>query len=128
MSLRVILIVSGVVGVLFGLFFLFGADAAIGPYGLGDPTLPARLFARATGAGLVTIGLINLLAAADRGSPALRAVVIGNILIHVLSLGVDFSETYARAGGVWIGVAVHVLFIAAFVWSLANWRRLTGSA
>jgi hypothetical protein len=124
MSLRIILIASGVVGILFGLFFLFGAESAIASYNLGDSTLPARLFARATGAALISFGVINILASSDTGSSALRAVVIGNIVVHLMSLGVDFSESYARNGGVWVGLAVHIIFIVAFGWALLNWGKM----
>lgn len=125
MSLRIVLIAAGVVAILFGLFFLFGAETAIASYNLGDSTLPARLFARATGAGLVAFGAVNLLAAADTGSPALRAVVVGNLLIHLLSLWVDFSESYARNAGIWVALAVHIVFILAFGYALMNWRQMT---
>ncbi len=125
MTLRLILIVSGAVAILFGLFFLLGAESAIQSYNLGGSTLPARLFARATGASLVTLGVIDILASSDRGSPALRAIVIGNLLVHVLSLGVDFSESYARSASIWVSFVVHVLFIIAFGYALVNWRSLT---
>ena len=128
MNLRIILIVSGVVGILFGLFFLFGAESAIQSYNLGDSTLPARLFARAMGGSLVTLGIINLLASSDTGSSALRAIFVGNLLIHLISLGVDFSENYARNGGIWVSLVIHVAFIAAFGWALLNWTRLTTKA
>jgi hypothetical protein len=129
MSLRVILIVSGAIGILFGLFFLVGAESAIQSYGLGDSTLPARLFARATGASIVSIGLINILASPDKsGSIALRAIAIGNIVIHVISLGVDFSEGYERNAGVWVGLIVHVVIIAAFAYALMNWQKVATAA
>ena len=125
MSLRIILIASGIVGILFGLFFLLGSESAIQSYNLGDSTLPARLFARATGGLILSVGIINLLAYRDSGSSGLRAIIIGNILIHILSIGVDFSESYTRDVGVWIGLGVHVVFIVAFGWALLNWSRVT---
>ena len=128
MSLRVILIAAGIVAILFGLFLLFGAEAAIQQYNLGDSTLPARLFGRATGALLVSLGIINILASGDSGSPALRAVVIGNIVVHAFSLGADFSESYARNAGVWISLIIHVAFIVTFGWALLNWSKMTKTA
>jgi hypothetical protein len=127
MALRVILIAAGIVGLLFGGFFLFGAEAAIGSYELGESTLPARLFARATGAGIFALSIVNLLSVGDRGSRALRAVVIGNIAIHAVSIWVDFSESYARNPGVWVGLLVHVVFIVAFGYALLDWSRVTRS-
>lgn len=125
MIVRVVLAVSGVVGLLFGAFFIFGADAAISSYNLGEPTLPATLFARATGISIAAVGFINLLSLADRGSPALYAVVTGNLLIHALSIAVDFSADYERNAGVWIGLAIHVVFIVAFGYVMLNWKKLT---
>jgi hypothetical protein len=123
---RVVFIAAGVVGLLFGLFFLLGAAQAIQSYDLGAPTVPALLFARSTGAALISLGVINLLASFDRGSTALRALAIGNVLIHILSIGVDFSQPYARNAGVWVSVAIHVVFIAAFGYCLVHWREMTG--
>ena len=129
MILRVILIAAGVVGMLFGLLFLFGAESAIQSFNLGDAsTVPERLFARSLGAAIISVSLINLLASSDRGSSALRAIVIGNIAIHVLSFIVDFSESYARNGGVYVGLAVHVIFVGAFGWVLLNWSKVTAKA
>jgi hypothetical protein len=122
----VVFLAAGVAGLLFGLFFLLGPTQAIESYNLGAPTLPALLFARSTGAALVSLGLINLLAAFDRGSPALRALALGNFVIHVLSIFVDFSENYPKNAGVWIGLAVHIIFIAAFGYCLVHWREMTG--
>jgi hypothetical protein len=125
MSLRIILIASGVIGILFGVLLFFGTESAIQSYNLGDSTLAARLFARGAGAAIFSIAVINLLASSDRGSPALRAIVIGNILIHVLSFATDFSESYARNASVYVSFAIHVIFIVAFGWVLLNWRQLT---
>ena len=124
-AVRFTLIASGVVGILFGLLFLLGADTAIQGFNLGAPTIPAVIFARSEGASLISIGIINLLASNDRGSAALRALLVGNILIHVLSVAVDFSATYERNGGVYFGLVVHIIFIIAFAYLLINWRRLT---
>jgi hypothetical protein len=122
---RVTFLAAGAISLLFGLFFLLGAGNAIESYNLGAPTIPALLFARATGATLVGIGIANLLAAADPGSPALKALAIANLAIHLLSLWVDFSETYEHSAGIWVGLAVHVIFIAAFGYLLVQWGSLT---
>jgi hypothetical protein len=126
--IRWVFLAGGVVGILFGLFFLLGAGQAITSYELGAPTVPALLFARSTGAAILSLSVANLIAASDRGSRALLALAIGNVLIHVLSIGVDFSQPYARNAGVWIGLAVHVIFIAAFGYCLIHWRRMTTAA
>jgi len=128
MAMRVILIVSGVVAILVGLLFIFGADSAIQSYNLGESTLVTRLFVRAAGAGILSFGILNLLCVGDIGSRALRAVVVGNLVIHVLSIGVEFSESYVRNTGVWIGLVVHVAFIIAFGYLLLNWKSVPKAA
>jgi hypothetical protein len=121
MSLDLVLLVAAIVSALFGIFFLFGADAAIRSFGLGDSSLPARLLARAVGSNLIAVAVINFLSRGDIGSTALRAVVIGNIVIHVIGLGADFSERYPRNAGIWVSVAIHVAFILAFGYFLLDW-------
>jgi len=124
--IRVVFLAAGVVGLLFGLFFLLGPDQAIASYNLGAATLPALLFARSTGAALVGLGVINLLASLDRGSLALRALALGNLVIHVLSIFVDFSENYPKNAGIWVALAIHIIFIVAFGYCLVHWREMTG--
>lgn len=122
--IRVTFLAAGLVALLFGLFFLLGADQAVGSFGVGAPTVPALLFARSTGALLTSLGIVNLIAAFDRGSWAQFGLVIGNIVVHVLSIFADFSESYPRTASVWIGLAVHVIFIAAFGYCLVHWRQM----
>ena len=94
-------------------------------FDLGEPNMLVRLFARATGAAILAIGTINLLSVGDPGSRALRAVMVGNIVVHAASLVADFSESYARNAALWGIVALHVIIIAAFGYCLAQWRSLT---
>ena len=125
--IRAVFLASGVIGLLFGLFFLFVPEQAIQSYNLGALTVPALLFARSTGAALVSLGVINLLASFDRsGSVALRALALGNLLIHLISISVDFSESYPKTAGTWIGLAVHIIFIGGFGYCLVHWREITG--
>ena len=128
MIVRVTFLAAGIVALLFGLFFLLAAGQAIQAYNLGAPAVPATLFARSTGAALVSLGLIDVIASADRGSRALWALAVGNVVIHVLSIGVDFSAPYAKNAGVWIGLVVHIVFIAAFSYCLVHWREMTSRA
>lgn len=121
MTLQIVLIASGVVALLFGLFFLFAADAAIRSFELGNSDVASRLFARAAGNGLVAIAVVNLLASGDGGSSALYAIVIGNILVHILGIAIDFTERFPKRGGWWVGFAVHVVFILAFGYYAIWW-------
>ena len=124
MSLRVVLIASGIIGLIFGLYFLFAADAAIANFQLGASDVPSRLFARAEGAAIISYAIANILASGDRGSTALRGLVVGNLLVHIFGILIDFTETFPKTGGWWVGLVVHVIFIIAFGYYLLNWQKV----
>ena len=126
--IRATLLVSGVIGILFGLFFLLAAGQAVASFELGAPTIPALLFARSSGAAILSLSVVNILAVFHPLSRTTRAIVIGNVVIHVLSIATDFSENYPKNAGVWIGFAVHVILIVAFGYCLIHWKRMTTPA
>ena len=45
---------------------------------------------------------------------AVAGILAGNLFIHVMGIVIDFTETFPKAGGWWVGLVVHVVFIAAF--------------
>lgn len=117
-ALRIAFLVHGAVAALFGLFFVLAAGMAIGSFDLGEPTLPALLFARSAGIALLGLALINLMSPGDIAAPAVCGVAIANILVHLGSIAVDFSESYARNPGVWVGLSIHLIFAALFAYFL----------
>jgi hypothetical protein len=124
MATRVILIVTGIVAILVGLNYLFAAETAVLSFDVGDATLAARIFVRATGAAVLAIGVINVLSVGDPGSRALRAVMIGNVVVHAASLYGDYvAETFSRNAVLYVTSIVHVAFIVAFGYLLATWRK-----
>src|SRR5689334_5353807 len=83
----------------------------------------ALLFAPAHGATLVGLGVVNWLARnADRRG--VRAVLIGNLVVQLLSLGV-VARTMALGAGraVAPGVVIHVTLAAWFIAVLARMQR-----
>jgi hypothetical protein len=123
MSVRIVLIAAGVVGLLFGLMFLLAPDMAIQSFQLGTADVASRLFAR-SGAALVSVAVMNFLASRDSGgSWALRGVLVVNLLLHVFGIGIDFTEAFPKTGGWLVGAVIHVIFIAAFGWYLTKWRE-----
>ncbi|HZP19384.1 MAG TPA: hypothetical protein VFB16_04185 [Bauldia sp.] len=121
MSLQIVLIASGAIAACFGALFFVAADTAIRTFELGASDVASRLFARSTGAGLIAIAVINVIASQDAGSGALYAIVIGNLLLHVLAIAVDFTEKFPRKGGWWVGFAVHIVLILAFGYYAIWW-------
>ena len=78
------------------------------------------------GASLVAIGAINLFARNDPGSEALRAVMTGNIVLHVIAWGLDFLDYLngiVRPSGIVTGSIVHLLLTVGFVYYLGRMGR-----
>jgi hypothetical protein len=72
---------------------------------------------------LLSVSIINLIASGDATrSTAALAVVIGNILLHVVSIAVDFSERIPRTAGWWAGLIIHIALILAFGSFLLDWN------
>ena len=89
-------------------------------------TQEARWVLQWMGCVLVVVGVINILARNDEGSPALRAIMIGNIVLHVLGLGVDVYhhlEGFVQISGVVMGAVVHGVLIAGFVYYVGKLPR-----
>jgi hypothetical protein len=73
------------------------------------------------GAMLISIGLINFLSRNDAGSKALRAVMIGNIFMHIVAFivdGYDYSIDFIKLSGLVMGGVVHGLLIFGFIYYL----------
>jgi hypothetical protein len=107
---------------------VLAADAAIQSFQLGRSDVAGRLFARAEGSALIAVGVVNILASGDTGSTALWALVVGNLIIHILGIAIDFTEKFPKTGGWWVGFVVHVIFIVAFGGILIWWQAMEGAA
>jgi len=123
MGLRVLLCLSALVAVLLGGAMLFMPDALITSMQLGTADVAARAFARSMGGALISVAVINLMAMRDDHSPALFAILIGNLLLHLTSPAIDFLEPFPKETGFWVGVAVHAVFAIAFAYYVLTWNR-----
>jgi len=121
---RWLLIVAAVLAWVFGLMLLFDARAFEAPVGI-DVTDKVATIAQAQGATLVGLGVTNWLARNLTDAAGLRAVLGGNLVVQVMSLGVA-----ARAVLLHIfpiqgapAIAIHVLVGAAFTVALVRAAR-----
>ena len=112
MSIRILLIIVGVVSMVFGLFFLLEPEMAIEEFQVGSADAPLRLAIRELGGALISLAVIDWLSAADKGSRALRGVVTGNILFFLFNTGLDFTESFPKTG---LWYAVTIVKIAAIL-------------
>ena len=81
---------------------------------------------RWVGFGVFSIAVITFLSRKDVGSPALRAVMLGNIVFHVLGIVMDatgYSAGTMTASGLITGFVPHVVLAAGFAFYLARGSR-----
>jgi hypothetical protein len=80
------------------------------------------------GVALLSVGFINILSRNDPGSAALRAILVGNIVLHVLGFGEDFNQHrlgFVLQSGVVMGGVVHGLLTIGFVYYLVTMRGVS---
>ena len=122
---RWLLIVAAVLAWFFGLMLLFNTRAFEAPVGI-DVTDKVATIAQAQGAILIGLGVINWLARNLRDTTALTAVLGGNLVVQLLSLGVAaralLLHIFPIQGAP--AIAIHVLLGAAFVIALVRERRI----
>jgi hypothetical protein len=127
MKRNVFLTIAAILAVIFGSAMTFTPDKMI--QNMATASDPSSLHVlQWAGNMLLTIGLINFLSRNDAGSPALRAVMIGNIFLHAGGLIVDwyhYSIGFVNVSGLATGMVVHVLLIIGFVYYLGKMNLKT---
>ena len=116
-SPRLALMIGGVAAVLFGLVLLVFPSSALSAAGLAVPT-EATVVARDVGATLIGLGLINWMAR-DATGQALRALLVGNVVVQALEFVVNLGEIIAgqvptqAVGGLLIHLVIGAIFVLA---------------
>ena len=128
MNARWFLRLSAILAWLFAIMLLFNARSFEAPVGI-DVTPKIATIAQAQGAILLGLGVINWIAAAIEDQGAVLAVLLGNLVVQLASLGVAgralllgiFPPAAAPA------VIIHTLLTIGFGWYLTRTRRDTMS-
>lgn len=110
---------------------LFGLANMLAPEGLrsfltADVNATAMAVNQWYGLTTFSLGIINFLARSDSGSPALRAVMIGNVVFHVLAVSFQSYNCIAgllTASGLAMAVVSHFLLVIGFVYFLLKLPR-----
>ena len=107
------LLIAGALGCLFGAGMILAPTQMMASM-TNATSGEGALVLRWMGGGLLAMGLILVLARNDPGSHALRAILIGNVAMHVIELVfdvIDFQAGFVRLPGVTSGAVVHVAVI-----------------
>ena len=101
--------IGGVAAVVFGLALFVSPESMLAGFGLATP-VAAKVLSRDVGATLIGLGVINWMARNATGE-ALRAILVGNVVVQALELVVNAGEIAvgllpAQAGG---GLVIHLV-------------------
>ncbi len=112
-------IVAAVVPWLFGLVMMLVPDLMLGNSLASAYEASTRYVTQWAGFGVFSLGWITFLSRNDEGSPALRAVMVGNILFHALGIAFDtyhYLIGFTRASGLLSGLIPHALLAGGFLY------------
>jgi hypothetical protein len=123
-SPRLALMIGGIAAGIFGLALLVFPTAMLAGFGLAVPE-EAKVLSRDVGATLIGLGVINWMARNATGE-ALRALLVGNVVVQALELVVNGYEIAVRelptqaAGGLLIHLVLGAVFVLAMRSPLAR--------
>jgi hypothetical protein len=119
-SPRLALQIGGIAALVFGLALLVFPTSMLAGFGLAVPN-EAKVLSRDVGATLIGLGVINWMARNSTGE-ALRALLVGNVVVQALELVVNgyeivAGELPAQAAG---GLLIHLVLGAVFVLAMRS--------
>lgn len=119
------LMVAAIVPGLFGLLNMFAPEGVLSILTV-DVNAGVTAVTRWYGFTTLSLGVINFLARSDPGSPALRAVMIGNVAFHVLAMGFQAADAIAgilTTSGLVMALVSHSLLAIGFIYFLLKLPR-----
>ncbi|MFN8352969.1 MAG: hypothetical protein U0Y10_00860 [Spirosomataceae bacterium] len=120
------LTISAVVGAFFAVYMLLAPNKMMESLGT-SPSDSANVVLQATSVMLLSISAMTFLSRSDGGSLALRAILIGNIVMHVVALPIDWiayeQGIFTQISGIIPGTVTHLVFAVGFVYFLAKLKK-----
>jgi hypothetical protein len=116
-------VLAAIVPGVFGLVMMAVPDVMLRNSLAAAPGAATGIVTQWVGFGVFSLAVINFLSRHDPGSPALRAVMIGNILFHTLGIGFDVYDYLAgfmTPSGVISGIIPHSILAIGFVYFLSK--------
>jgi hypothetical protein len=120
------LILAAIVPGVFGLVMMVIPDVMLRNSLATAPDAATAIVTQWVGFGVFSLAVITFLSRHDPGSPALRAVMIGNVTFHTLGLGFDVYDYLAgfmTLSGLVSGIVPHSILAIGFVYYLSNRSR-----
>ena len=111
------LLISAVIALIFSLLMMLQPNGFTAGISIQSPTPAVNAWAQFLGTNLFAIGWINFFARNSPWSPAVRGILTGNIILHLLALvfdGYAYTQNVISLQGVVQGAVVHIVFIIGF--------------
>lgn len=128
MKRQTFLTIAAVVGALFAVVMLASPSKMMENVG-GQPNDTTNVVLQVVGVMLFSISVMTFLARKDGGSIALRAILIGSILMHLVSLPIDWiafqAGTLTQLSGIIPGTIVHVILAVGFIYYLMKLPKIS---
>jgi hypothetical protein len=125
MTRRTFFIIAALVPGVFGLVMMLAPDVMLSSSLAVEATTATRTVTRWVGFAVFSIAWINFLARTDGGSPALKAIMTGNVVFHSLGIVFDvlgYSTGTMTLSGMVAGVVPHAVLAIGFVYYLSQLR------
>jgi hypothetical protein len=123
MKRQTFLTIAASVGILFSIFMLASPSEMIKSMGAQPGDLSDALI-QVMSVLLFSISLITFLARKDQGSLALRAIIIGSLVMHIGSIPIDWIAfrhgTFTQISGLIPGTCIHIIFTIGFILTFKN--------
>ncbi len=120
MKLKIFLILTSFVYIPFGIAMVLFPYKLFGLYGF-NLNMDGAILGRVVGAAIIGLGLINFLSRNEKyTSRALKAVLFGNIVYHLLDIVIVFIPTYNNILNElsWSFVGLHIILSIGFAYYL----------
>ncbi|SRR2546430_7918087 len=112
--------IGGIAAVVFGLALFVSPESMLAGFGLATP-VAAKVLSRDVGATLIGLGVINWMARNASGE-ALRALLVGNVVVQALELVINTYEIVAGdlPGQAAPGLLIHLVLGAGFIFAMRS--------
>ncbi len=120
------LLIAALVLLAYGLAMIFAPGLLLDNILMAQAPSQSHTVARWLGFGVLSLGIINFLARNDRDSHSLKAILIGNLVFHLLGLFFDTNDYFngvVSLSGLISGLVPHALLIMGFVYYLLKWPK-----